>query len=116
MNETEARQAIGVLTAYYPRDEVPASTVAAWSAALADYDVRDAIGAANVLGADRRFLPSLAEWLVEVRAVRRDRWQREEARALPEGGYISLAEWRERQGREAHGDGEAAADGGHDAG
>lgn len=72
MKESEAVRVVTMLAGYWGK-EVPDEMVLLWSNELVRYDNRDAIEAAQLLGAHRRFMPSLAEFVEGVREVMRDR-------------------------------------------
>ena len=82
MNLIEGRGVVGVLLAFYPRIRFERESVEAWGTALADYDLDNALAAANELGRTSRFVPTLAELLDATRRARRERL-REEPAALP---------------------------------
>lgn len=72
MTNADALRVIAMLTAYF-RQDLSDETAALWSNELLRYDVRDGIEAAKLLGAHRKFMPSLAEFVEGIRECVRDR-------------------------------------------
>jgi hypothetical protein len=74
MDHAKARSVVAALFAYFPRAKEPEEvTLQAWAYALAEYEVVDALAAANELGRSSRFFPSLAELLDATRRARTER-------------------------------------------
>jgi len=76
---------MALLQAYFPRPELPDSTLRAWAAELVGHDPRDVREAIAALAREQTFMPALAElltWTHEQRTMR----LRDELTALPEHG------------------------------
>jgi hypothetical protein len=83
VDRSQAEAIVGLVQAYFPRPELPASTVMAWATELEPFDFGDAQEAARRLSRDYRY-PVLAELIGLVDEVRRERLDAEDARpALP---------------------------------
>lgn len=96
MNVTEARGVVGVLIAYYPTKRFERESVEAWAAGLAEFEVVDALAAANELGRTSKFLPSLAELIGATNLARIRRLDEQGTRRLPEpagGPWITFETW-----------------------
>lgn len=83
MDRSQAEAIVALVQAYFPRPELPASTVMAWATELGPFDFADAQEAARRLSRDYRY-PVLAELIGLVDEVRVERLDAEDARpALP---------------------------------
>lgn len=79
MDDRQAKAAIALLSAYYPNQPMPDSTVIAWTMQLRTYEYEDARWAIEQIVQTSRRMPSLADVLDGVRSHRRDQPER----ALP---------------------------------
>lgn len=93
MNITEAKAVIALLSAGFPRDPMPPSTVSLWASKLTAYDYDDAEQAArDVVEAFDR-MPSLKTFTDAIYELRKHRWASVALPAGPVGGGIHFAEF-----------------------
>lgn len=95
MDRSQAEAVVALVQAYFPRPELPESTVLAWATELEPHDFGDAQEAARRLSRELRY-PVLAEMLGYVDEVRRERLARETpSPALPASEAEVVAEMPE---------------------
>lgn len=88
MERSQAEAVVALVQAYFPRPELPASTVMAWATELEPFDFADAQEAARRLSRDFRY-PVLAELIGLVDEIQRARWEAEHVRpALLAGDFV----------------------------
>lgn len=99
MDEREATVVVGILTAYYPHQTMPDTTVRAWVHQLKAYSFEDARNAVEMLAPVEKWMPALAD----IVAVIRSNWANHQTNVLgaPEGPTMGEwveqnPEWRER--------------------
>jgi hypothetical protein len=104
VDRSQAEALVGLLQGYFPRPELPESTVQLWASELEPFEFEDGRAAAQVIAQTRRF-PVLAEVLEATAEARRVRLLGEMP-ALPQRawpsedesmdlGALALREWRE---------------------
>lgn len=78
MEQPQAEAVIALLQSYFPVPELPPSSVATWSDALAEYSYEVGVAGAHRLGRGRvrRGIVELAELLAECDVVWREAWER----------------------------------------
>lgn len=91
MDRSQAEAIVGLVQAYFPRPELPASTVMAWATELEPFDFDDAQEAARRLSRDYRY-PVLAELVGLVDEVQRERAVVYERPMLPAGDEAEALE------------------------
>ena len=92
MDRSQAEAIVGLVQAYFPRPELPASTVMAWATELEPFDFGDAQEAARRLSRDYRY-PVLAELVGLVDEVQSERLAVQDVRpALPASEAEVVAE------------------------
>jgi hypothetical protein len=92
VDRSQAEAIVGLVQAYFPRPELPGSTVMAWATELEPFDFQDAQEAARRLSRDYRY-PVLAELIGLVDEVQRERTAVEYDRpALPAGAEADALE------------------------
>ncbi len=72
MERSQAEAVVALVQAYFPRPELPTSTVMAWAAELEPFDFVDASEAARRLARDYTF-PVLANLIGLIDEIRRER-------------------------------------------
>lgn len=99
MDEREATVVVGILTAYYPHQTMPDTTVKAWVHQLRAYSFEEARDAVEMLAPVEKWMPALADII----AVIRSNWANQQTNMLgmPEGPTMQEwveqnPEWRER--------------------
>ncbi len=85
MTETEALGVVAYLAAAFPRNEFPEATASVWLAEIVPEEAPDgaAMEAARRCVRSGRFCPSIAEYLAELKAVRKERRLAAATPALP---------------------------------
>ena len=91
MDRSQAETIVATVQAYFPRPELPDSTVRAWADELEPFDFDDAQEAARRLARDYRF-PVLAELVGLVDEVQRERAVVYDRPALPAGAEAEALE------------------------
>jgi len=81
VDRSQAEAVVALVQAYFPRPELPASTVMAWATELGPFDFDDAQEAARRLSRDYRY-PVLAELIGLVDEVRQERLAVEDVRPV----------------------------------
>jgi hypothetical protein len=84
VERSQAEAIVGLVQAYFPRPELPGSTVMAWATELEPFNFQDAQEAARRLSRDYRY-PVLAELIGLVDEVQRERAVVYDRPALPAG-------------------------------
>lgn len=77
---------MGMVSAYFPRAELPEPTIMAWAGELLDLEYEDTVQAVRELARTSHFPPALAEIVgkaAEFAEVRRDSERAEALQALP---------------------------------
>ena len=99
MQAHEAKALIGLLGTYWPSQKLPESSVIAWIHQLQPYPYDDTKRAIDLLVANNRYMPSIAEIIKTIRAD----WARRTEPMLPEPGAMTMEEfveanpeWKER--------------------
>ena len=88
MDRSQAEAVVALVQAFFPRPELPASTVLAWATELEPFDFADGQEAARRLSREYTY-PVLAELIGLVDEVQRERLAVETARpALPAGEFV----------------------------
>ncbi len=72
MDDKQAQAIIGLLNAYYPKADMPDSTVIAWALQLRPYSYEDAKWAVEQTAASSKWLPALSDILGTIRHHRSD--------------------------------------------
>jgi hypothetical protein len=91
VDRSQAEAIVGLVQAYFPRPELPGSTVMAWATELEPFDFQDAQEAARRLSRDYRY-PVLAELIGLVDEVQRERTVEYDRPALPAGAELDALE------------------------
>jgi len=91
VDRSQAEAIVGLVQAYFPRPELPGSTVMAWATELEPFDFQDAQEAARRLSRDYRY-PVLAELVGLIDEVQRERAVVYERPALPAGDEAEALE------------------------
>jgi hypothetical protein len=96
VNKPQAKAVIGMLSAAFPREPMPDSSLEMWSAALLECDMTDAKNAVELAALTMDRMPSLHQLVEFCEDIRRQRIQ-DEAKALPEEhtsfGFMTFGEW-----------------------
>lgn len=95
MNKPQAKAALGLLSAAFPRDPMPESSLEMWSTALIDHDFEDTRNAVDLAALTMDRMPSLHQLVALCEDIRRQRIQ-DEAKALPEPRsslFVTFPEW-----------------------
>lgn len=96
MNKPQAKATIAALSAAFPREPMPDSSLEMWSAALVDCDLVDARNAVELAALSMDRMPSLHQLVDLVEDLRRQRIT-DEAKVLPEErtsfGFMTFPEW-----------------------
>lgn len=90
MTDADALRVIAVLTSYY-RQELSDETCMLWAAELRQFERDDALAAAQGCARSGRFMPSLAEFIAEIKAERNHRLSQVLPR-LPEPASMTAQE------------------------
>lgn len=92
MNDHEAAVVLGVLTAAWPKQDLPDATVDLWLSLLTELDLGDARAAANTVVRQDQWFPAVARFLEVAGAAKRARQHREaEHRGLPDASAVAVA-------------------------
>lgn len=86
MDDKQAQAIVGMLSAYYPKADLPDSTVIVWALQLKPYRYEDAKWAVEQHAASSKWLPALSDLIGTIRGHRADTYP---ANALPEGPITS---------------------------
>lgn len=91
MNDQQGAVVLGVLTAAWPKQEMPDPTVDLWLSVLTELHPDDARAAANTVVRNDQWFPSIARFLEAAGVAKRARQCREaEHRGLPSSSAVAV--------------------------